>query len=486
MSDLTTLNLSELRGGLDCKSFSSVELTKAYLDKIEKNRDLNCYTEVCTQSALEEAKAADKEISSGKKLKLLGIPIAIKDVILTKNIKTTCASRILENYIPPYDATVITKLKSEGAVILGKTNMDEFAMGSSTENSIFGTTKNPWDKSRVPGGSSGGSAVAVSGQLAPAALGSDTGGSIRQPAAFCGVVGLRPTYGRVSRYGVIAYASSLDQVGTFAKNVKDCALAAKVISGKDPFDATSADLEVPDFEAEAGKDIKKMRLGVPKEYFVKGLHSEIETAVKDAINLYAKLGAEIVEISLPNTSYAVPCYYVLAPAEASSNLARYDGIRYGHRAKDTDNLYDLYCKSRTEGFGEEVKRRIMIGSYVLSSGYYDAYYLRAQKVRSLISKDFSNAFKDKCDVIVCPTTPTTAFKIGEKTSDPVEMYLNDIFTIPVNLAGLPGISIPCGFDSNNLPIGLQLIGDMWQEAKIIRAAAAFEAATEWHKKHPEV
>lgn len=487
MSDLTSLNLTELRDGLDKKTFSSVELTKSYLDKINKLKELNCYTEVCGDSALGEAAAADKEISNGKSSKkLLGIPVAIKDVILTKGIRTTCSSKILADFIPPYDATVITKLKADGAVIVGKTNMDEFAMGSSSENSMFGPVKNPWDKSRVPGGSSGGSAVAVSAQVAPVSLGSDTGGSIRQPAAFCGVVGLRPTYGRVSRYGVIAYASSLDQVGIFSKNVKDCAIATQVISGRDLNDATSADLAVPDLEAEVGKDIKGMRLGVPKEYFVKGLNSEIEAAVKEAINVYTKLGAEIVEISLPNTEYAVPCYYVLAPAEASSNLARYDGIRFGHRAKDTLNLYELYCKSRSEGFGEEVKRRIMIGSYVLSSGFYDAYYRRAQKVRSLIAKDFSDAFKDKCDLIISPTTPTSAFKLGAKSDDPIEMYLNDIFTIPVNLAGLPGISIPCGLDSSNLPIGLQLIGNVWDEAKIIRAAAAFESSTEWHKKFPEV
>ncbi len=486
MSDLTNLNLSELRSGLDEKKFSSVELTKTYLEKINKNKDLNCYIEICNDISLESAKDADKLIASGKKSKLLGIPVAVKDIILTKGIKTTCASKMLANFIPPYDATVTAKLKEDGAVIIGKTNMDEFAMGSSNENSFFGSVKNPWNKERVPGGSSGGSAVAVSAQLAPLALGTDTGGSIRQPAAFCGVVGLRPTYGRVSRYGVVAYASSLDQVGIFAKNVKDCAAATKVISGHDKYDATSADIEVPDFEAEAGKDIKNLRLGVPKEYFVKGLNPEIEKAVKDAINVYTKLGAEIVEISLPNTEYAVPCYYVLAPAEASSNLARYDGIRYGHRAKDTLNLYELYCKSRTEGFGDEVKRRIMIGAYVLSSGFYDAYYLRAQKVRSLIYNDFQNAFKDKCDLVISPTTPTSAFKIGEKSADPLEMYLNDIFTIPVNLAGLPGISIPCGFDSNNLPIGLQLIGNLWQESTIIRAAAAYEAETQWHTKFPEV
>lgn len=485
MANVSSLSITELQSGLQSKQFSSEELTRALLDEASKKKELNCYIELCTDAAIEQAKEADKKLATGAKGKLLGIPLAIKDVILTKDIRTTCASKMLAEFIPPYDATVISKLKAEGAIVLGKTNMDEFAMGSSNENSYFGSVKNPWDHSRVPGGSSGGSAVAVAARTAPASLGSDTGGSIRQPAAFCGIVGLRPTYGRVSRNGVIAYASSLDQVGTFARNVKDCAIVTEVISGRDPLDSTSGDVAVPDFGAEAGKDIKGLRIGIPKEYFVKGLHTEIEAAVKKAIQVLEGLGAVITEVSLPHTELAVPCYYVLAPAEASSNLARYDGIRYGHRAKDTHSLYELYCRSRSEGFGEEVKRRIMIGCYVLSSGYYDAYYLKAQKVRSLIAEDFTQAFKDHCDIIACPTTPTTAFRIAEKTSDPLEMYLNDIFTIPVNLAGLPGISIPCGFDSNKLPIGLQFIGNAWGESNLIRAAAAYEAATEWHKNSPE-
>lgn len=486
MSDFTSLSLVELQKGLSSKKFSSEEVTKAFLTSIEKQSQLNAFIEVCDEEALTSARRADKEIARGTKEPLLGVPIAIKDVILTKDIKTTCASKMLADYIPSYDATVIKKLKSAGAVILGKTNMDEFAMGSSNENSFYGPVKNPWNKERVPGGSSGGSAVAVSARMAPASLGSDTGGSIRQPAAFCGIVGLRPTYGRVSRYGVIAYASSLDQVGTFARSANDCAIVTAVISGHDPRESTSAQLEVPNFSAESEKGIRGLRIGIPKEYFVDGLNAEVEKAVKDAIKVLANLGAEIVEISLPHTNLAVPCYYILAPAEASSNLARYDGIRYGHRAKDARDLHDLYCRSRSEGFGDEVKRRIMIGAYVLSSGYYDAYYLQAQKVRSLIASDFKAAFGEKCDLILSPTTPTTAFKISEKTDNPVEMYLNDIFTIPVNLAGLPGISIPCGFDGNNLPIGLQFIADAFEEGKLLAAAAAFESATTWHKKSPEV
>jgi len=482
MQDFSSLSLTELKDGLEKKKFSSKELTRALLDRSSKLKDLNCYIELCEDSALKEADAADIQIAKGKKGPLLGIPVAVKDVILTKNIKTTCASKILGNFIPPYDATVTTKLKEAGAVIIGKTNMDEFAMGSSTENSAFGPTKNPWDKARVPGGSSGGSAAAVAARLAPVALGTDTGGSIRQPASLCGIVGLKPTYGRVSRYGVVAYASSLDQVGAFARTAKDCATMTQILSGQDVNDSTSVDQAVPDFSAEIEKDIKGLRIGIPKEYFISGVNAEVSSAVKKALDVLKGMGAELVEVSLPHTELAVPCYYILAPAEASSNLARYDGIRYGHRAKNAENLFDLYCRSRSEGFGSEVKRRIMIGTYVLSSGYFDAYYLHAQKVRTLIAKDFKNVFANDCDVIASPTAPTTAFKIAEKASDPIEMYLNDIFTIPVNLAGLPGMSIPCGFDSQKLPIGLQLVGNAWDESTLLRVANNYQKATDWHTK----
>lgn len=486
MTAATSQSLTEIAAGLKSRAFSSAQITGEYLDRIGKHSDLNSYTEVCRDYAMKSAAEADKKLAAGDKSPLLGVPVAIKDVICTEGIKTTCSSRILSNFIPPYDATVVTKLKEAGAVILGKTNMDEFAMGSSNENSCFGPCRNPWNKERVPGGSSGGSAVAVSAGLAAASLGTDTGGSIRQPASFCSIVGLKPTYGRVSRYGVVAYASSLDQVGTFTRTVRDCAVMSRAIFGHDPKDSTSVDREVPDLEAALGKSIKGMKIGMPEEYFIDGVSDQVLSGVKEAMKVFTDLGAEIVEISLPHTEYAVPCYYVLAPAEASSNLARYDGIRYGYRAKDTDNLLDLYCRSRSGGFGSEVKRRIMIGTYVLSSGYYDAYYLKAQKVRTLIADDFRKAFAEKCDLIISPTAPTTAFRIGEKISDPVEMYLNDIFTIPVNLAGLPGLSMPCGFDKAGLPIGLQLIGKPWDEATLLQAAAAYESATEWHKKLPEV
>ena len=486
MSELTSLSLSELRSGLEAKKFSSVELTKSFLSRAVRLKELNCYIELCEEEALKAAAEADKELASGKRGAMLGIPIAIKDVISTKGIRTTCGSKILETYIPPYDATVITKLKQAGAVVVGKTNMDEFAMGSSTEHSAFGPVKNPWNLAKVPGGSSGGSAVAVAAQLAPVSLGTDTGGSIRQPASLCGIVGMKPTYGRVSRYGVVAYASSLDQVGAFTRSAIDCAIATRVFAGHDELDSTSVKQDVPDFESTLNKSIKGLRIGIPKEYFIKGVNEEVNSATKLALQQLEKLGAEIVEISLPNTELAVPCYYVLAPAEASSNLARYDGIRYAYRAKETHNLQDLYCRTRTEGFGKEVKRRIMIGSYVLSSGYYDAYYLHAQKVRALIAKDFRDAFESKCDLIASPTAPTTAFNLGEKESDPVQMYLNDIFTIPVNLAGLPGISIPCGFDKSGLPIGLQLVANAWNEASLLQTSHAYQQVSDWHKKSPEV
>lgn len=481
---LTNLTLTQMREGLESKKFSSHDLVSAHFKLIEQTKDLNSFIELAHDHAMQQAKLADAKIAKNEKAPLLGIPVAIKDMICTKNLRTTCASKILSNFVPPYDATVVTKLQNAGAIVVGKTNMDEFAMGSSNENSAFGPVLNPWDKSRVPGGSSGGSAVAVAVGQAPASLGTDTGGSIRQPASLCGIVGIKPTYGRVSRYGVVAYASSLDQVGPFARNVRDTAIITKIISGKDPHDSTSMELSVPDFEANLGKDIKGLRIGLPKEYFIKGLDGEVEAAVKKAVKQFEQLGAKVVEISLPHTEVALSVYYILAPAEASSNLARYDGIKYGYRAKDTKNLQDLYARTRSEGFGSEVKRRIMVGSYVLSTGYYDAFYLKAQKVRQLLAKDFKDAFSQHCDLIACPTAPTTAFKINEKVDDPLSMYLSDVFTIPVNLAGLPGLSLPCGFDSKGLPIGLQLIGKAFDEETIFKAAYAYEQANDWSKKLP--
>lgn len=486
MADITELSLSALASELSKGEVSSVEVTQAYLNKIEKFSELNCFIEVPAQRALENAALADQKRKEGEQAPLLGVPVGIKDVILTKGTRTTAASKILEDFVPPYDATVMRKIQEAGGFSLAKTNMDEFAMGSSNENSGFGPVKNPWDTDRVPGGSSGGSAAAVAARLCPAALGTDTGGSIRQPAALCSVVGIKPTYGRVSRYGVIAYASSLDQVGVFAQNTEDCALLTQAISGRDPNDATSSDRPVPSYKDALGRSIKGLRIGIPKEYFVSGLQREVEESIRKAIDTLTDLGAIPVEVSLPNTELAVSCYYIIAPAEASSNLARFDGIRYGHRTEGAKSLQELYRKSRSEAFGREVKRRIVIGSYVLSSGYYDAYYLRAQKVRTLIGQDFHQAFESQCDLIVSPTTPTTAFKIGEKVSDPLEMYLNDIFTIPVNLAGLPGMSVPCGFDDNGLPIGLQLIGKPWDEETLFAVASAYEAATEWHRMKPSI
>ncbi|MCL4126751.1 UNVERIFIED_CONTAM: hypothetical protein GTU68_029688 [Idotea baltica] len=457
--DFSKLSVSELQSGLEKKDFTSTEITKDLISKIKEDKT-NSFLTIAEEQALKLAETADQKIQSGEKGDLLGIPVAVKDLILTKGIRTTSGSKILDNFIPPYNATVTNKLLDSGAVIIGKTNMDEFAMGSSNENSAYGNVANPVDLERVPGGSSGGSAACVAGNLSPLSLGTDTGGSIRQPASFCGIVGMKPTYGRVSRYGVIAFASSLDQVGPFSRNVEDCAKITKVISGKDNLDSTSVDQEVPNFEKSLGQDIKGMRIGIPKEYFIKGLDPEIESAVKNSIKEIEKLGAEIVEISLPNTEAAVATYYIIAPAEASSNLARYDGVRYGHRAENR--------------FGEEVKRRILIGTYVLSSGYYDAYYIHAQKIRTLIANDFKNAFKDQCDLIVCPTAPGTAFKMGENVNDPIKMYLNDVFTIPASLAGLPAMSIPCGVDSKNLPIGLQIIGKPWDEENVFKLGYAFE------------
>jgi aspartyl-tRNA(Asn)/glutamyl-tRNA(Gln) amidotransferase subunit A len=488
---LAYLSLTEINALLSKGEISCRELTQAAITRAEKLASLNCFITLAGEDALNAADLIDPLIKRGgaSDTKLLGAPIGIKDMILTKGLRTTAASKILNKFIPPYDATVVRKLKTAGAVSLGKLNMDEFAMGSSNESSAFGAVRNPWDVSRVPGGSSGGSAAAVAAGIVPIALGTDTGGSIRQPAAFCGIVGLKPTYGRVSRYGVIAYASSLDQVGTFARNVRDCALATEAISGGDPNDATSVNLEAPRFESYLGRSIKGIKIGVPREYFIEGVSQDVKDATLKALKVLEGLGAIPVEISLPHTELAVAVYYILAPAEASSNLARYDGIRYGHRAKGELDLNTLYRRSRGEGFGIEVQRRILVGTYVLSSGFYDAYYLKAQKVRSLIVKDFHRAFSEQCDVILAPTTPTTAFKLGENSSDPLTMYLNDIFTIPVNLAGLPGLSMPCGFSSDKdggLPIGLQLIGKPFDEGTIFQVASAYEASTDWSTRRPKL
>lgn len=470
--DFTTASLTDLRGALRAGTVSSVQATEATLARIAAVDDaINSYITVSGEIALQQAAAADQRRAEGNDTPLLGIPIALKDIIATEGVQTTAGSKILEGFVPPYDAFVVQKLKEAGAVIVGKTNTDEFAMGSSTENSAYYTTHNPHDLSRVPGGSSGGSAAAVAGGMAFGALGSDTGGSVRQPASFCGVVGLRPTYGRVSRWGVTAFASSLDQVGTFGRTVADTTAVFQTIAGYDRRDSTSLDRPVPDYEAALTGDISGLRVGVPAEYFIDGMDAEVETAVRKAIAQLENLGAEIVEISLPHTRYALPAYYLIAPAEASANLARYDGIRYGPRREGAD-MIDSVKKTRAL-FGDEVKRRIMLGTYALSAGYYDAYYGRALKVRTLIKNDFLAAF-EKVDVIATPTTPTTAFKIGEKKDDPLAMYLADIFTLSLNLSASCGLSVPCGTDSNGLPIGLQLIGNTLQEATILNTAYAYE------------
>lgn len=450
------------------------------IDAVEPK--VGAYVTLTRDEALKMAERADRDIAAGRGKSLSGIPIAIKDNMCTKGILTTCASKILSNFVPPYESTVTSRLLENGYVLTGKTNLDEFAMGSSTENSGFHTTRNPWDTARIPGGSSGGSAAAVAADECIAALGSDTGGSIRQPASLCGVVGMKPTYGRVSRYGLVAFASSLDQIGPITKNVADCALLLDIICGRDPLDSTSAPIDVPDFKAAIGREIKGLRVGVPREYFIEGMDPEVEEAVRLAIKKFESLGAVPVDVSLPHAAYAVATYYVLATSEASSNLARYDGVKYGFRAEGSD-LMDMYMKSRAEGFGPEVKRRIMLGTYTLSSGYYDAYYKKAQQVRTLIKDDFEKVFRD-ADLILTPTSPTPAFKRGERSDDPLKMYLADIFTISVNLAGVPGISVPCGFSRDNLPIGLQLIGRHFDEATLLKAAYAFEQSTVWHSRKP--
>jgi aspartyl-tRNA(Asn)/glutamyl-tRNA(Gln) amidotransferase subunit A len=460
-------------------------VTNAYLDRITATGpDINTFITVCTDTAVAEAQAADQALAAGTAAPLTGLPIAVKDIFNATGIRTTCGSRILGNFISPYDATAIARIKEQRAVIIGKLNMDEFAMGSSNENSAFGPVRNPWNLTHVPGGSSGGSAACVSARQAAAALGTDTGGSIRQPASYCSVVGLKPTYGRVSRYGVVAYASSLDQVGPITRDVRDCALLLQAIASYDPADSTSVNTPTPDYQASLTGDLQGLRIGMPQEYFIEGLDDDVRKALEQAAATYRDLGAEVIEVSLPHTAYAVACYYLIATAEASSNLARYDGVRYGLRADNAENLIDMYMQSRAAGFGAEVKRRIMLGTYALSSGYYDAYYLKAQKVRTLIRQDLLDAF-EKVDTLLTPVAPTPAFALGEKVNDPLQMYLSDIYTIPANLAGTCAMSLPCGFSANGLPIGLQLIGKPFDEATLLRTAHAFEQATEWHQRKPE-
>ena len=471
--ELFALTIVEARERLARREISAVELTRACLDRAAAAESrLNAFITLCAREAMEQAESADQRLAAGNASALTGIPLAIKDIFAVRGVRTTCASKILERFVPPYDATVIAKLRAAGAVFIGKANMDEFAMGSSTENSAFGPTRNPYDLARVAGGSSGGSAAAVAADECLGALGTDTGGSIREPASFCGVLGLKPTYSRVSRFGVIAYASSLDQVGPFAKTVRDGAILLREIAGVDHCDSTCSARGVPDYELALTGQVEAMRIGVPREFFIEGMEPEVEAAVQAALKLFESLGAQVLEISLPHTDYAIAAYYLIATAEASANLARYDGIRYGSRV-EADNTLDLYNRTRDRGFGAEVKRRIMLGTFALSAGYYDAYYLKAQKVRTLIRQDFEHAF-EHCDIIVTPVAPTTAFKLGEKTADPLQMYLSDIFTISVNLAGLPGLSVPCGYDGLGLPIGLQLIGPPFGEEMILRAGDAYE------------
>ena len=476
--------LAELAKGLDQGEFSSVELTQAYLDRINKEDSrYNSFITVTDELALRQAADADAMRAAGQATAMTGLPLAHKDIFCTQGVRTSAGSKMLDNFVSPYDATIIRKFNAAGTVSLGKTNMDEFAMGSSNESSFYGACKNPWDLDRVPGGSSGGSAAAIAAGLTPAATGTDTGGSIRQPAAFCNLTGLKPTYGRVSRYGMIAYASSLDQGGPMALTAEDAAMMMNVMAGMDPLDSTSADKAVPDYTASLDQPLSGLKIGLPKEFFAEQLNNEIAATVHAAIKEYEALGATVKEVSLPNTALSVPAYYIIAPSEASSNLSRFDGVRYGYRCEDPKDLEDMYKRTRGEGFGTEVKRRIMVGTYALSEGFYDAYYKKAQQIRRLIQQDFVRVLSE-VDVIMGPTTPTTAFKLGEKTSDPVEMYMEDIFTLSLNLAGLPGMSIPCGF-SNGLPVGLQIIGNYFAEEKLLNVAHKFQQATDWHTRKPE-
>jgi aspartyl-tRNA(Asn)/glutamyl-tRNA(Gln) amidotransferase subunit A len=483
---MNKVTILQAKADLQAKKYSAVELLNSVYSRIDAvDEKVNAYINLTRETAIAQAEAADKKIAAGEDTPLLGLPLAIKDLICVKDEPTTCASRILENFIAPYDATVIQKLKSAGAVIVGKTNMDEFAMGSSNENSYFNPTKNPWDLERVPGGSSGGSAAAVAAEECLASLGSDTGGSIRQPASFCGVTGLKPTYGRVSRFGLVAFASSLDQIGPMTKTAADAALLMNVIGGNDPRDSTSANVALPDFLPALDKDVRGMKMGIPKEYFTSGIDPEVEKSVQEAIAKLESMGMEKVEVSLPHTEYAVSCYYILACAEASSNLSRYDGVKYGFRSESQENLAEMYFNSREEGFGEEVKRRILLGTFVLSSGYYDAYYLKGQQVRTLIKNDYEEAYK-KCDVIVAPNAPMPAFKLNEKTKDPLQMYLSDIYTISANLAGIPAISIPCGLTGSGLPVGLQLMAKHFDEETLLTVSHQFQQSTDHHTKFPEL
>ena len=485
MADLNWLSIQEAHAQLTSRQISSVELTQACLDRIDAVEDrVQSFLTLTPETALSQAAVADRMLGAGEGGPLTGVPVQIKDVICTAGVPTTCASRMLENFVPVYNATAVERLMGQGAVMLGKGNMDEFAMGSSCENSAFHLTRNPWDLDRVPGGSSGGAAASVAAGEAIYALGSDTGGSVRQPAALCGVVGLKPTYGLVSRYGLIAFASSLDQIGPVGRSVMDCALALNAIAGHDPRDATSVRREPADYTATLGQDIKGMRLGVPEEYFVDGMDSGARKAVEEAVSTLEGLGASVRPVSLPTTRYALACYYIIAPSECSANLARYDGVKYGYSYQDTNDMWEAMEKTREYGFGPEVTRRVMLGTYALSSGYYDAYYLKAQRARTLIRLDFDRVFQD-VDALVTPTSPVTAFKIGEKTGDPVQMYLIDVCTLPVNIAGLPGLSVPCGF-SDGLPVGMQFIGPHFSEETLLRTARAYEAATEWSSARPEI
>lgn len=482
LSEYTAL---QIKAKIISREIRPIDLTEYFIQRIKSiDSDVQAYLTINEDEALKKASQIQKKIENSKNIGYLaGIPVAVKDNICTKGLYTTCASKILGNFIPPYDAYVVNRLKEEDAIILGKTNLDEFAMGSSTENSAYKITRNPWNSEYVPGGSSGGSAAAVAADLSTVALGSDTGGSVRQPAALCGVVGVKPTYGRVSRFGLIAFGSSLDQIGTLTRDVKDAALLLQVIAGHDFRDSTSLQVQVPDYLREIDSGVRGLRIGIPKEYFTDGLHDDVHNALKDALGKYEQLGAKVMDISLPHTEYAVAVYYIVANAEASSNLARYDGIRYGYRASKSQGIIDLYCRTRSEGFGNEVKRRIMLGNYALSSGYYDAYYLKASKVRSLIKNDFDLAFQ-KVDCIICPTSPVPGFKIGERAKNPLAMYLSDIYTIPANLAGIPGISLPCGFSKEGLPVGMQILGKHFEEKKLLQIAYAFERETDFHVKKP--
>ena len=485
MANLNWLSIQEAHAQLTSRQISSVELTQACLDRIDAVEDrVQSFLTLTPEIALSQAADADRMLGAGEGGPLTGVPVQIKDVICTEGVPTTCASRMLENFVPVYNATAVERLMGQGAVMLGKGNMDEFAMGSSCENSAFHPTRNPWDLDRVPGGSSGGAAASVAAGEAIYALGSDTGGSVRQPAALCGVVGLKPTYGLVSRYGLIAFASSLDQIGPVGRSVMDCALALNAIAGHDPRDATSVRREPTDYTATLGQDIKGLRLGVPEEYFVDGMDSGARKAVEEAVSTLEGLGASVRPVSLPTTRYALACYYIIAPSECSANLARYDGVKYGYAYQDTNDMWEAMEKTREYGFGPEVTRRVMLGTYALSSGYYDAYYLKAQRARTLIRQDFDRVFQD-VDALVTPTSPVTAFKIGEKTGDPVQMYLIDVCTLPVNIAGLPGLSVPCGF-SAGLPVGMQFIGPHFSEETLLRTARAYEAATEWSSARPEI